>query len=204
MEPTFLRVSQLKARATPRRYCWLPNALSTLRIGLAAALLPVALVHQRPLFLLLLTLAFLTDALDGFLARWLGVTSDLGRRLDSWGDHVLVLALLPGLFLLWPAFLRREAIWLALAVCAYFGPVAWSLVRWRRIPGLHTWASKALAVAGAAALLLALAGGTPVPFRVACALQVAAALEELAILRLLPGYSGSMPSYAHARRLVRR
>lgn len=177
-----------------------PNALSLLRIGLAAGLLPAALLDRRDAFWACLVAALLTDALDGFLARRLHASSDLGRRLDSLGDYVLLLALVPALVLLWPALMRREAAWFAVGVAAYFAPTAWSLLRWRRMPGLHTWASKALAVLMAMALPWMLLGGPALPVRLCCALQVAAAVEEFAILHLLPGYSGGMPSLVHARR----
>jgi phosphatidylglycerophosphate synthase len=179
----------------------LPNMLSLLRIGLAAALLPAALMRGRTLFLALLLSALATDALDGFLARRLGAASDLGRRLDSYGDYVLVLALVPGLILLWPALMRREAPWLMLALGAYFAPTAWSLVCRRRVPALHTWSSKLLAVAMSVALPLALLGGSAIPLRVVCALQLLVAAEEVAILRRMPGYSGQVATLRHARRL---
>jgi phosphatidylglycerophosphate synthase len=179
----------------------LPNMLSLLRIGLAAALLPAALMRGRTLFLALLLSALATDALDGFLARRLGAASDLGRRLDSYGDYVLVLALVPGLILLWPALMRREAPWLMLALGAYFAPTAWSLVCRRRVPALHTWSSKHLAVAMSVALPLALLGGSAIPLRVVCGLQLLVAAEEVAILRRMPGYSGQVATLRHARRL---
>ena len=60
--------------------------------------------------------------------------------------------------------------------------------------------SQALAVLMAMALPWMLLGGPALPVRLCCALQVAAAVEEFAILHLLPGYSGGMPSLVHARR----
>lgn len=177
-----------------------PNALSLLRIALAAGLLPAALLGRRDLFWAGLVAALLSDALDGFVARRLHASSDLGRRLDSIGDYVLLLALLPALVLLWPALMRREAGWFAVAVAAYFAPTAWSLLRWRRLPGLHTWASKALAVFMAAALPWMLLGGPALPVRAGCLLQVLVAVEEFAILALLPGFSGGMPTVVHAWR----
>ncbi|HET7603338.1 MAG TPA: CDP-alcohol phosphatidyltransferase family protein [Gemmatimonadales bacterium] len=167
-----------------------PNSLSVLRIVLALALVPATLLGERSPFVALLLLAFVTDAADGFLARQLGAMSERGRQLDSLGDYVLVLTLLPGLFVLWPALMRAEAPWITLAVCAYFGPTIWSLARWRTVPGLHTWASKGLAVAMSAALPLALLGGPVWPLRVCCALQLLVAVEEVAILLRMPGHSG--------------
>lgn len=184
---------------TPGRAA-IPNGLSLLRIGLAAGLLPAALAGRRDLFWAGLVAGLLTDALDGFVARRLHASSDLGRRFDSIGDYVLLLALLPALVLLWPDLMRREAAWFAVAVAAYFAPTAWSLLRWGRMPGLHTWASKGLAILMAVALPWMLLGGPALPLRAGCALQVAVALEEFAILALLPGFSGSMPSVVHAWR----
>ncbi|HET8649033.1 MAG TPA: CDP-alcohol phosphatidyltransferase family protein [Gemmatimonadales bacterium] len=163
----------------------IPNAISSLRIALAAALVPAMLTGRRSQFLGLLIGALATDALDGLLARWLDATSELGKRLDSWGDYILVAAALPGLVVLWPDLMRREAAWLVLAVVAYFAPTVWGLVRSGRIPALHTRMSKALAVGMAIALPVLLLGGPALPFRVLCALQVVAAVEEFAIVRKL-------------------
>ena len=184
--------------------CWrrLPNALSVLRISLACALWLAMVLGSRPLFLALLILAFLTDAADGFLARRLDATSELGRRLDSLGDYVLVLTLLPGLVVLWPALLRREAPWIVLAAVAYFAPTVWSLLRWHTVPGLHTWGSKVLAVAMSVALPLALLNGPVLPLRIICALQLLVAAEEVVILQRMPGHSGHVPTVWHVRRLV--
>jgi CDP-diacylglycerol--glycerol-3-phosphate 3-phosphatidyltransferase len=164
--------------------------MSVLRIVLAVALVPAMLLGQRTLFVALLLLAFVTDAADGFLARRLGATSNRGRQLDSLGDYVLVLALVPGLIVLWPALMRAEAPWIVSALGAYFAPTIWSLVRWRTVPGLHTWASKGLAVALSAALPIALLGGPAWPLRLCCALQLLVAAEEVAILQRMPGHSG--------------
>jgi phosphatidylglycerophosphate synthase len=183
-----------------RRWRQLPNLFSLLRIGLAGALLPVALLHHHALFLAVLAGAFLTDAADGFLARRLNAMTELGRRLDSLGDHVLVLTLLPGMFVLWPGFSRHEAVWLALGVGAYFTPTVWSLLRWRIVPGLHTWGSKTLAVAVSVALPVALLNGPAMPLRLVCVLQVLVAAEELAILGRMPGHSGHVPTVWHAGR----
>lgn len=189
------------SRISPMHPSWrrLPNALSILRIGLACALWLAMVLGSRPLFLALLILAFLTDAADGFLARRLDATSEMGRRLDSLGDYVLVLTLLPGLAVLWPALMRREAPWIALAAVAYFAPTVWSLLRWRLVPGLHTSGSKALAVAMSVALPLALLNGPVLPLRIICALQLLVAAEEVVILQRMAGHSGHVPTVWHVR-----
>jgi CDP-diacylglycerol--glycerol-3-phosphate 3-phosphatidyltransferase len=68
----------------------LPNQLTVGRLGLAIVLF--VLIHHQAWWwcLAVFGLAALTDWLDGYLARWLGSTSDLGRMLDPLVDKVLV------------------------------------------------------------------------------------------------------------------
>ena len=64
------------------------NALTVSRIVLSIALLaPPAL---SPAFLLICALAGVTDMLDGYVARRTGTESELGARLDSIADLILV------------------------------------------------------------------------------------------------------------------
>lgn len=86
----------------------LPNLLSGLRLAAAPALLALAFAGRREAFLWVLGGSLVTDALDGLAARALDARSELGRRLDSWGDYVTVLAAVPGVLLLWPDVMRRE------------------------------------------------------------------------------------------------
>ena len=75
----------------------LPNALSVLRLLLAPVLLWAAHQGQRDLFLWSLGLALITDLLDGHLARRWGQTTELGVKLDSWGDLTTYAAMAAGL-----------------------------------------------------------------------------------------------------------
>lgn len=141
-----------------------------------------------------------TDALDGFLARRLKAQSELGRRLDSVGDYLTVAAGVAGMALLWPEIVRREWAWFAVGVAGYSAVIVFGLVRWGRIPGYHTWASKAVAVMFAVSLVPLLAGWAAWPFHAVIGLQVLTGVEELAIARMLPGRSGEVPTLWHARR----
>ncbi|MEM6534811.1 MAG: CDP-alcohol phosphatidyltransferase family protein [Pseudomonadota bacterium] len=89
---------------------WLPNLLTIFRIMAAPIVgyglwMTLASDAQQPDYQLwaissaLFAAAALTDALDGFLARYLGATSDLGAHLDLWADKLLVAAFFIGV---WP------------------------------------------------------------------------------------------------------
>ena len=179
----------------------LPNLISSIRLAAAAAMVGVtAATGSRRWFLILLGLALVTDALDGFLARRLKAESELGRKLDSWGDYAVVTAVAYGLWALWPDMVHHEAAWLITGFAACFAIVIYGLVRWRRILAYHTLASKVFAVLMPVALALLLADWSAVPFHFVVMVQVVAAAEELAIALVLPGYSGQVRSLRHALR----
>lgn len=179
----------------------LPNFLSWVRLVGTAPLLVVAMAAgSRGWFFGLLCVAWLTDALDGWVARRFHAESERGRMLDSWGDYVTALLCVVGLTWLWPEIVAREWAWFATGVTAFFGIVLYGLVRYGRAPAYHTWMAKAVAVVMPFALALLLAGGSAVPFRCAVFLQILGAIEEVAISILLPGVSCEMPSAWHAWR----
>ena len=142
-----------------------------------------------------------SDALDGWLARRLEVTSELGRRLDSVGDYATVLALPLATWWLWPEVVKAEAAWLAVAFAAFFAHTVYAFIRFRIVPAYHTWAAKGVAVLLSIGFVLRFGWGLRWPLHVAVLIQVLVAVEEFAIGRTLPGWSGSVRSYWDARRM---
>lgn len=177
----------------------LPNILSLVRlIGTPPLLVASIVAGSRAWFFGLLCVAWLTDALDGYLARRFHAESEWGRLLDSWADYVTTALCAVGLCWLWPDVIRRELPWFVLGVAGFFAIVIYGLVRCGRPLGYHTWFAKVLAVALPFALATLLSGWSAGPFHWVMAMQILATVEELAISLLLPGYSGAMPSVWHA------
>jgi phosphatidylglycerophosphate synthase len=146
----------------------LPNLLSVLRLVLAALMVVVAATAgSRAWFLILFGTALVTDALDGFLARRWHAVSDLGRRLDSWGDYVMTAAAVAGIWLLWPEVVRKEWPWFVTTVVGCFAIVVYGLVRWRRVLGYHTWLAKAMVFVLPIAVVVLLTGWSVALFHVA-------------------------------------
>ena len=96
----------------------LVNILTYYRLAAAPLLLWLLLDEQPGLFKWLLALSFLTDAIDGFLARKFKVTSVLGARLDSVADDLTIAVAILGIVLYRPDFLRTE--WVLVAVIIFF------------------------------------------------------------------------------------
>jgi phosphatidylglycerophosphate synthase len=103
-----------------RSLSYLPNLLSSLRITLAPGMLGAAYSNSKTGFVTLLCFAILTDALDGFLARRLKAESEMGRRLDRWGDALTVSLGAVGIYFLWPAEIENEWQATLLALAGYF------------------------------------------------------------------------------------
>jgi CDP-diacylglycerol--glycerol-3-phosphate 3-phosphatidyltransferase len=178
----------------------IPNFLSGFRLLAAPLMLWLAWVDTPTGFVVLLAISLSTDAVDGYLARRLSWQSELGARLDSWGDFATYVTVPLGAWLLWPDVLRREAIFVWIAIAAYIVPLVVGFAKFRRLTSYHTWAAKVSAVVmGISALLLFLTD-IAWPFRVAAVFQALEALEEIAITFTIPKRLSNIPSFWHARR----
>jgi cardiolipin synthase (CMP-forming) len=75
----------------------IPNVLTMLRLALVPVFLAFIVVGDYVSALIVLIVASLTDALDGFLARRLGQVTRLGQLLDPAADRLYIFAALVGL-----------------------------------------------------------------------------------------------------------
>ena len=156
------------------------NALTICRIVLCAALLITEAFS--PTFFLVYALAGLTDMLDGYVARRANSESELGARLDSIADLVLVVVclvkLLPAIDV--PAWLWA---WVAAIALVKVVNVASGLVVEKRLVMPHTIANKA---AGLVVFLVPFAiplFGITAPAVIACAVASFAAVQEGHLIR---------------------
>lgn len=69
----------------------IPNLITGLRILLVAPFLWALLTEHYGIALLLFVIAGVSDALDGFLAKYFGWTSELGGLLDPIADKLLLM-----------------------------------------------------------------------------------------------------------------
>ena len=188
------------------RGSWLtvPNLISELRFVIAPVLLYFAWTDQPTAFLMFLGLSFCSDGLDGYVARKLGQTSELGAMLDTAGDFVTYVTVPLCGWWLWPDRIRPEAPFLAAMAISYISPIAVGFVKYGRLTNHHTWGGKLSALLLGSAALILVAGGSPWPFRIAVAMVVLADIEEIAIIAILPRWRSSVPSLWHAMKDINR
>lgn len=179
----------------------IPNILSASRIGAAPVLLLLAWFGFHDIFRTLLVLTLLTDALDGFLARRWNQTSELGARLDSWGDLAIYFTLPLCIWWLWPELVLEELGYILVIVASYLLPILVALIKFGGITSYHTWLVKAAVVVVGGAVLIMLFGGPVWPLHLAAPVAMVAGIEEILITLLLPQRLSDIPTLWHALRL---
>lgn len=185
---------------------WLsiPNYLSAFRLITAPIILYFAWTGKSDYFLILLAVSLLSDALDGFLARRLNMTSTLGAKLDSWGDFAIYITAPVCAWLLWPEVIQREAVFVLLAIIAYVIPLIVGYLKFGRLTSYHTWSAKGAAVLMTISIFLLFMVDISWPFRCFVFFHVLGACEEIVITYLLPEWRCNVPSLWHAMKLVKK
>ena len=144
-------------------------------------LITLAIYGQAELFLLLLAVSLVSDVLDGYVARKLQQTSELGARLDSWGDILTYGAMISALYLIWPPIFSAQAGFLLAAMLSFILPLLLALSRFGSYPSYHTIGAKVTAILMAPAYYLLILWDTELFFRAVILLRVLVAVEEIAI-----------------------
>ena len=170
----------MRERETEVHQWNIADAMTLVRMAASALLLFLPLDSYW--FFLAYTIAGVTDALDGWLARRTGKASEFGARLDSAADLLFYGVLLVRIFpVLWK--LLPGEIWYVVtaAVLIRLASYTAAAVKYRRFAALHTWLNK-LTGFGVFLLpfMLAFTDGVAYGWTV-CALALAASAEELAI-----------------------
>ncbi len=163
----------------------LPNLVSFIRILMAPVLFYFALTQQPYWFIGVLLFAEFTDVLDGFLARTLNQITEMGSRLDSWGDFVIYSTIAVCAWILWPDILQRESLYFTVIVLSFTLPALIGFIKFHRFTSYHTWSVKLAVVITIISYILLFTGLLDWPFRVAALFCLYAAIEEIAITLLI-------------------
>ncbi len=144
--------------------------------------------HLPHYFLLLLSTAFFTDMLDGFLARAFKVTSEQGNRMDSIADDCLFITALISIIYFHPRIILENIIPITTLIVVYMLKLFFLWHRHKKlISGLHTHLAKFSAVMQAVFFLHALCyEPSDILFKVSYFITIIAIVEEIIIILNLP------------------
>lgn len=134
-------------------------------------MLGAAYSNSKTGFAMLLAATLATDLVDGVFARTWRAESELGRRLDRWGDGLTAALGAVGVFFLWPSIVEREWPW---ALAAAGGYLMIGLQRWIQPATANSysrWPAKVLGLALPLSLLPLIQGWSEWPFQGAAVMQ---------------------------------
>lgn len=126
------------------------------RILAAPLLIALICFDQRLVFAWFLLVSYCTDAIDGFLARKLKITSPRGSQLDSIGDQITFIIGLIGLFYFEKAFILKYLVIILIAFVPYAIQMVIAYLKYRKATAFHTYLAKFSAVVQSAFILWAL------------------------------------------------
>lgn len=116
------------------------------RIFAAPFLLVLIWLDLRLVFTWLLLVSYSTDAIDGYLARKLKITSSRGSQLDSFGDQITLIIGLSGLFYFETNFIKTNFILILIVFIPYFIQMIIAYLKYSKATAFHTYLAKLSAV----------------------------------------------------------
>ena len=187
-----------------KEICNIPNIVSFTRLFMAPVLLILALNQHPYWFIVILIFSEFTDVLDGYLARRLNQITQLGARLDSWGDFAIYTTIAFCAWILWPDIVQRELIYFTIILICLILPIVVGLIKFHRLISYHTWSVKIAVATTVISYILLFSGLFEWPFRLAVLVCLWAALEEVAITLLLPRYQVDIRSLFKAVKIYKQ
>lgn len=137
------KISDLRKARGP--LLWI-NLITLYRTFVFPILVALIFTNQLDVFKWMLIVSFLTDAVDGFLARGYKVNSILGARMDSVGDDLTILAGVLGLVVARPEFLIKHWMVFAIPLFFFFTQLTLALLRYGKASSFHTYLAKGAAI----------------------------------------------------------
>ncbi|MCP4188440.1 MAG: CDP-alcohol phosphatidyltransferase family protein [Gammaproteobacteria bacterium] len=159
----------------------LPNAVSFLRVLLVPVLFYLAINQQPYWFFGAVLFSEFTDVLDGYLARKLNQMTIVGSHLDSWGDFLIYVSMAACAWILWPALVAEYWLYIGLIVLSFTLPVIVGLIKYQSLTSYHTWSVKTAVAVTVVGYLLLFSGILDWPIKLAAAVCIYAAAEEIVI-----------------------
>lgn len=160
-----------------------PNILSAYRLCAAPILILCILRNVEDIFIALISLNFLTDIIDGYVARRWNLQTEFGARLDSYADISTYFLAIGGMFAWKDVFVRTHYVAFTSLIISYLLPQLLSIVRFGRPTSMHLYSSKVCGyVQGAFLLSLFWFGESELFLYFMCAIAITNNIEELLVL----------------------
>lgn len=101
-------------------------------------------------------MSFVTDAIDGFLARKLKISSPRGSQLDSLGDQITFVIGLIGVYVFEADFINNNWLLISIVLVPYFIQMIYAFLKYGKATAFHTYLAKLSAILQSVFILWAL------------------------------------------------
>jgi CDP-diacylglycerol--glycerol-3-phosphate 3-phosphatidyltransferase len=173
---------------------YIVNAITLYRLTASFFLLFLVLHEKQETFKWMLTISFLTDAIDGFLARRWRVVTEIGSRLDSTADDLTVLMAIIGMCSFKTPFVLDHLPLILFLTGIYLAQLALAFYRYHKPTSYHTYLAKAAAFMQGAFFVLLFFLPQPVDllFYLAAGITLLDLAEEIILVLLLPRWQADV------------
>src|SRR3989344_5589675 len=120
-----------------------PKHITLLRILCVPLLFWLALEEYRLPFALFCGFLWLTDCVDGIIARWLKQESTFGARFDSLADNIVYVSMIAWVYLFEPALFREYGVLIAIVGITILASQIFAYARYGHTIDFHTYLTKA-------------------------------------------------------------
>lgn len=175
------------------------------RIAAAPFLLVFIWLDLRLVFSWFLLISYCTDAVDGFLARKLSITSPRGSQLDSMGDQITLIIGLLGLFYFETDFIKTNLILILVALFPYIIQMLIAYFKYGKATAFHTYLAKLSAVLQGLFILWALFFSPEyILFYIMIIIGLVETFEEIALIFMYDNWASDVKGIYWALRDKRR
>jgi len=175
------------------------------RIAAAPALLLLLWLDLRLAFTWFLLISYSTDAIDGYLARKLKITSPRGSQLDSFGDQITLIIGLIGLFYFENDFIITNLTLIFIAFVPYIVQMLIAYIKYGKATAFHTYLAKLSAVLQSVFILWSLFFNPEYAlFYVMIIIGVLETVEEIALIFMYKNWASDVKGVYWALRDKRR
>ena len=123
------------------------------RIAAAPLLIVLLILNERNLFTWFLLISYCTDAIDGFIARKLQITSPRGSQLDSFGDQITFTLGLVGILIFEFDFIKSNYVLIIISFSPYLIQMLIAFLKYGKATAFHTYLAKLSAIVQSAFIL---------------------------------------------------
>lgn len=175
------------------------------RIFAAPLLLVLIFLDERLVFTWMLLISYSTDAIDGYLARKLKITSPRGSQLDSFGDQITLIIGLIGLAYFESAFIKDNLIIILIAFVPYIIQMIIAYLKYGKATAFHTYLAKLSAILQSVFILWSLFFNPEIVlFYVMIGIGILETIEEITLIFMYNNWASDVKSIYFAYKDKRR